>query len=320
MGQYTSYYLYEKYERRCTSSTEDSCSDWIPCYPNAYSIDGDGTMPISAKTEDDPECGGSGSIIRWVDNGHTCDGESLYQELLKQISYDSGSTWINTSETKKGELIEEKSIECGFRPSLPSWLEGVDYKIFGCSYDYQSMYYTPCCGGDETVNTPVDGINEGETQCGIMIRGGKPYPPSGGTTNIFFASYYTRYLYIGNCVTHIGDDFLYDRNGLFYYYPDLRDLIIPNSVVDIGENGLRRTSYYTIVNDYTLVLGNGIEHIGENGILGWKNIIIDAINPPVLDGDNPLSIETNIYVPISSVELYKTDAKWGLYANKIKGI
>lgn len=315
MGQYTSYYLYQKYERRCSGETEDSCSDWIPCYPNTYSVNGDGTMPISVRTEDDPECGGSGAIMRWVDNGYTCDGESKYQELLKQISYDSGSTWINTSETKKGDLIEAKSIECGFRPSLPSWLEGIDYKIFGCSYDYAFMYYVPCCGGDETINSPVDGIEEGETQYGRMIHN-KPYPPSGGTTNIYFASYYTRYLYIGNCVTHIGDNFLYDKDEYYhhYNYPDLRDLIIPNSVVDIGENGLRHGS------DYTLVLGSGITHIGENGILGWKNIILDAINPPVLDGDSPLSSNTNIYVPMSSVDLYKSDTKWGLYANNIKGI
>lgn len=300
MGQYTSYYLYQKYERRCSGETEDGCSDWIPCYPNTYSVNGDGTMPISARTEDDPECGGSGAIMRWVDNGYTCDGESKYQELLKQISYDSGETWVNTSEIKKGDLIEAKSIECGFRPSLPSWLEGIDYKIFACSYDFSKVYYIPCCGGDETMNSPVDGIG----QYGHSFKHGE------ASSCNYAADYHTRYLYIGNCVTHIGDNFLYYG----YNYFDLRDLIIPNSVVDIGVNGLRHSS------DYILVLGSGITHIGENGIFGWKNIIIDAINPPVLDGDNPLSNNAKIYVPMSSVDLYKSDAKWGLYANNIKGI
>ena len=56
MGQYSSYYLYQKYERRCTACTE---ADWIPCYPNVYSISGDSSNPMTLvmKEENDPQCG-----------------------------------------------------------------------------------------------------------------------------------------------------------------------------------------------------------------------------------------------------------------------
>lgn len=61
MGQYSSYYLYQKYEKR-------GSQDWIPCVPNVYSITGDSTNPMSAsaKSECDPQCGCSTVQYRWV--------------------------------------------------------------------------------------------------------------------------------------------------------------------------------------------------------------------------------------------------------------
>lgn len=50
MGQYTSYYLYQKFEKRGEQ-------DFIPVYPNVYSVDADGTMPKVVKSENDELCG-----------------------------------------------------------------------------------------------------------------------------------------------------------------------------------------------------------------------------------------------------------------------
>jgi len=50
MGQYTSYYLYQRYEQR-------EGQDPIPCTPNVYSIDGQGTMQKVIKMDNDPNCG-----------------------------------------------------------------------------------------------------------------------------------------------------------------------------------------------------------------------------------------------------------------------
>ena len=50
MGQYTSYYLYQKFEKR-------DGQDFIPDYPNTYSVDADGTMPKVVKEQNDVNCG-----------------------------------------------------------------------------------------------------------------------------------------------------------------------------------------------------------------------------------------------------------------------
>lgn len=50
MGEYTSYYLYQKYQKQ-------GSQDWVPVYPAVYSVNAEGSMPLSAKTENDPECG-----------------------------------------------------------------------------------------------------------------------------------------------------------------------------------------------------------------------------------------------------------------------
>ncbi len=61
MGQFSSYYLYQKYEKRGNQ-------DWIPCTPSVYSISGDSVnpMPLSVKNECDPQCGCSTVEYRWV--------------------------------------------------------------------------------------------------------------------------------------------------------------------------------------------------------------------------------------------------------------
>lgn len=49
MANSNSYYLYQKYEKRGNQP-------WIPCFPLVYSANGDGTMPLVIKQQDDPEC------------------------------------------------------------------------------------------------------------------------------------------------------------------------------------------------------------------------------------------------------------------------
>ena len=69
MGQYTSYYLYQKFEKRGTQ-------DWIPVYQNVYSINGDGTQPTVVKNQNDEECGYEPivePIYRWIEVTPTSD-------------------------------------------------------------------------------------------------------------------------------------------------------------------------------------------------------------------------------------------------------
>ena len=89
MGQYSSYYTYQKYEKRGEQ-------DWIPCYPNVYSISGDSQnpMPLSAKSECDVNCGCQSATYRWVNLDPSVD---YYCDECPASDYTF--TWKNGSET-----------------------------------------------------------------------------------------------------------------------------------------------------------------------------------------------------------------------------
>lgn len=92
MGQYTSYYLYEKYERRCSGNSDGDCSDWIPSYPNVFSKDGDGSMPLVVRIDSDVDCGWHCiPEYQWVDvpieDDYICD----------ECELDIEFRWVNTS-------------------------------------------------------------------------------------------------------------------------------------------------------------------------------------------------------------------------------
>ena len=89
MGQYSSYYTYQKFEKR-------GSQDWIPCYPNVYSISGDSQnpMPLSVKSECDVNCGCQSTIYQWVDLDPSVD---YYCDECPASDYTF--TWKNGSET-----------------------------------------------------------------------------------------------------------------------------------------------------------------------------------------------------------------------------
>ena len=135
MGQYSSYYLYQKYEKI-------GSQDWVPCTPNVFSISGDSSnpMPIVMKEENDPNCGYVDAMYRWVnlDPNVTwiCVSTTKYYKQQKQVSYDSGATWISLQEYQQGAFIEADSTDCGYSPSIIyRWIElptgGTNYYCVG---------------------------------------------------------------------------------------------------------------------------------------------------------------------------------------------
>lgn len=139
MGEYTSYYLYQKYEKRGNQ-------DWIPCYPNTYSISGDSQNPMSlvVKEEEDVECGAQpcDEIIRWseipITQDYICDdcevgylyrwvqcnpsaytyfGDYKYDILCEEVSEDNGQTWSATTNTKVSSAstgVADKKVKITF--------------------------------------------------------------------------------------------------------------------------------------------------------------------------------------------------------------
>ena len=133
MAVINSYYLYQKYEKRGNQP-------WIPCYPNTWSVDADGTMPPVLKQQDDPSC--YHPIYRWVQTQDTicidtttieyrttsgdpyCNGYDKYVDTTYEQSFDGGVTWefVSSSST----LIEQDSEDCGYVPPTPTqyrWTE-----------------------------------------------------------------------------------------------------------------------------------------------------------------------------------------------------
>lgn len=175
MGQYTSYWMYQKYETRGEQ-------DPIPVYPNYWSVDADGTLPKITKLENDEECGyrpdaqyrwvnmditkdyycdECSVMTRWIKSNETicvedepgptpdpqyrilttattCVGYDLHVLNEYQKSTDGGETW-STITTRTGSLIEEDSESCGV---LYRWFNldpSTDYYCSGSTKMYKQQ-------------------------------------------------------------------------------------------------------------------------------------------------------------------------------------
>lgn len=54
-------------------------------------------------------------IYRWIDDGeYQCDGYAKYGEEKQQMSLNYGVTWTDTGLIRRGALLAENSVHCGF--------------------------------------------------------------------------------------------------------------------------------------------------------------------------------------------------------------
>ena len=93
------YYKYEKYQKYVNGVPQDE-------YKQGNLI---GTGEYSSLQDCE-----EGAIYKWIDSGETiCDGYKLCVKEIKQKSTDGGNTWVTTSETRAGTVIDMWSTECG---------------------------------------------------------------------------------------------------------------------------------------------------------------------------------------------------------------
>ncbi|MBR5686187.1 MAG: leucine-rich repeat domain-containing protein, partial [Muribaculaceae bacterium] len=127
-----------------------------------------------------------------------------------------------------------------------------------------------------------------------------------------------------NTITTIG-------NYAFYQCRDIRSIKIPESVVSIGESAFfycSGLSNVTIPNSVTtigkqaflgcglssVIIGNSVSSIGASGI-GWANYVTCLAEIPPATSGSFENLDAPLYVPQSSIDLYKTTYEWNYFTD-----
>ena len=105
----TKYAREERFVRDC-----DNCST---CQ-NEWIATGIYRRTATVLETDSTDCGyvTGDTYERWTEDGYMCDAYSKYKRLRRYISEDNVQ-WVKTNTYKRGDLIEDKSFDCGYIPT-----------------------------------------------------------------------------------------------------------------------------------------------------------------------------------------------------------
>ena len=261
----------------------------------------------------------SDAIYRW-DDRTLCIDFDKYNIKVKQVSYDNGSTWSDTSPQKKqySNLNTFNDTSCGYF-NLYDESSGKTFINIGlcdnrCTNtltsideldDHWNVYFVhnnQCGGGSagQTTETISHDLSVGSTQqmYGLLDYGLGYSKASSATSLPSYTSITSNQtkemsgcsiIYIASGVTTIDDSAFIGYNG------NLEKVIISNTVTSIGSNNFIQSTYLRTV----IMLGTTPPELGDNVFL-------------------PSDIFT-IYVPNESVNLYKTSTNWSRLADYIVG-
>ncbi len=290
MSKFTKYKLYQKYETRGSQEA-------IPCYPNVFSIDGDGTMPLVIVEENSRDCGYTGEtqpIYRWyqmpIDTYYYCDacqdaqykwvnlpisqdwecvGTTKYYKQKKQVSVDGGSTWsdVTPPQYQRGSVYEQNSQSCGYRTRTTT---GSPY----CEqYDkYVDVYSQVSSDGGntwQTTTTTPTMVERNSSYCGYEPLSAKLRASYiNGTSysadcdsNTTLTSGDTRpngYIYTAMTSAEIGDCITSIGDSVFSGCTSLTSVTIPDNVISIGMGAFHWCSGLT-----SIVIPDSVTSIGE---------------------------------------------------------
>ena len=100
---------------------DNSCIFYVPCSAMAAYLAHEDWQPFADRIRPiEPDC--SYIQYRWTPSGTTCLGVDKYENSIKQVTYNSGTTWQNVSpaEYSATTLIEANSYDCGYRTRTTS--------------------------------------------------------------------------------------------------------------------------------------------------------------------------------------------------------
>ena len=289
----TSYYLYQKYEQIGEQSP-------IPVYPAVYSINGEGTQQLVVKTTNDPNCGyvpPADPIYRWVDmsisTDYVCDDCPTPIERTVSTAY----TCVGFDKHYLDE--HQQSYDSG-----ETWI--TVYTTTGELIEANSEY----CGYVEPQIKFMANYSDNTTysaECNSSTTLGIPTTKAHSTSYTAMTN-----AIIGDCVTII------DYNA-FSGCSSLTSVTIPNSVTSIGSHAFE--DCYAITN---ITIPSGVTSIG-----GWAFIYCNSLESITILSETPPTLgrysldftnDCTIYVPVSSVEAYKSAEVWSDYADRITAI
>ena len=216
-----------------------------------------------------------------------------YYKQVKQVSYDSGNTWQNTNEYRRGAWIENDSTDCGYIGELLRTIEDGTLCL-ECDLHQQLAKQISYNGLDwDTYAYEVGRLIEADSyDCGYVppqpkfiatYSGGTSYSAmcdsattltSGDTKPSGYTAAAMTDAVIGDCITTIGiSAFTHCRSlsGLtipnsvtaigteaFYGCTSLSSVTIPNSVTDIGNS-----AFYYCGNLTSVTIPNSVTNIGS---------------------------------------------------------
>lgn len=323
MTGYTSYYLYAKYEKRGDQG-------WLPAYPNVFSVDGDGTMPLVKKMDDDPNCGyvpPPVSIYRWVELDPTTDYICSDCNVKAAGTYNSGQTF---------------TIDCDSATTLTSadisGLTNIEYVVVGGCVT--SIGDNVLSGFDTlsgvTLPSTITSIGRGSFSGNVNLTDCEI--PSGVTSigiGAFIDCQSLQSVILWDSITEVGQSAFTNcdnitsihistamtiiPNSFCYLCGALSEVIVPDNITQINASAFRGC-----IGLFNAEIGSGVTNIESNafdGCSGLTSIIIRATEPPTI-GTNVFrdTNNANILVPASSVDTYKAASGWSDYASRIQAI
>ena len=279
-GNNTSYWLYQLYETR-------GSQDPIPAYPNTYSVDGEGTMPLVVRKESDDECGYV--TYRWVNlpitNAYICDDCGFVPTIYKwEAEYDSSVYPKYKVGCSEGSVITSgethPAYQEHFYPAKIEYLEigecvtEIDDDAFK-GIGSASRYGVKVIFGDNITRIGNSAFEGGENweasdislPASLRTIGDKAFAycfgltggltiPSGVTSignNAFNGCRNLNSLTLSASLRTIGNNAFYNCEGL------TGELTIPTGVTSIGESAFHYCSGFT----GDLVIPNSVTSIGK---------------------------------------------------------
>lgn len=303
MSQYTSYYLYQKYEKRGEQ-------DWIPVYPNSYSISGDSAnpMPLSIKDENDPACGYV-PVIEPIYEWRNMDIATNYYCM----SCDADHYKLNIVTDTSGYTVNCDSATTITSNDIPN--SAVYVSVGDCitSIGNSAFYGRSGLTGVSIASTVTTIGNSAFTNSVSLFDCSLPQSVTRINNSAFSGCTSLMNVILPNNLTYLGEHAFQDCLSM-------TDINIPNSLSAITESAFQDCDAL-----HTVYIPSGITSIGKNAFLGCSGLYSVTVNrttPPTL-GEGAFTTENDnlvIYVPAASVNAYKNATNWSTYASKIQPI